>query len=112
MTPRARLIHELQTNVLCWYNVDFATVKSGIRTQHVKRARDACAWYLIDVKGLSAVKVGMILDKDATSVRHGSGRHTLRANIPNVRSINYVKKLSRYQPRKCQTFFDNAPSQP
>lgn len=111
MTPRARLINELQTNILFWYGVDFATVKSGIRTQRVKRARDACSWYLIDIKGLSAVKVGTILDKDATSVRHGSGRHAMRTNIPTSRSVNYSKKLSRYQPRKPQDFYDSALSQ-
>lgn len=99
MTPRARLIEELRTVVLPWYGVDFPAVKSPLRTQKVKRARDACAWYLIDVKGYSAVKAALILEKDATSVRHASGRHSLRAGIPNVRSINYQGKLSRYERR-------------
>lgn len=98
MTPRARLIEELKTVVLPWYGIEFAAVRSPLRFHDIKRARDACAWYLMHVKGLPSTQTGTILCKDPTSVHVGAGRHCARAGLHSSQRKTYELKLSRYKP--------------
>lgn len=96
MTPRQRFIEELRTVVLPWYGIDFAAVKSPLRFHRIKRARDACSWYLWTVHKLPATKIGAILgDKNHTSILIGIGRHCARAGLYSPQRVSYEGKVAR-----------------